>query len=91
MAVLFIGAKSWKDLLDRIERIERAVEGEQGEHLTDEWVDGETVCRYLKISPRTLQRLRSQHAITYSVLNRKLYYSLEEIKRVLHERSVQRK
>ncbi len=50
-------------------------------------MDGEQVCRYLGISGRTLQRLRSDHVITYSAINRKLYYSLTEIRRVLKERS----
>ena len=53
-------------------------------------MDGEQVCRYLGISGRTLQRLRSDHVITYSAINRKLYYSLTEIRRVLKERSVRR-
>ena len=30
-----------------------------------------------------IQRLRSDHVITYSAINRKLYYSLTEIRRVL--------
>ena len=54
-------------------------------------MDGEQVCRYLGISGRTLQRLRTDHVITYSAINRKLYYSLTEIRRVLKERSVRRK
>lgn len=54
-------------------------------------MDGEQVACYLGISGRTLQRLRSDHVITYSAINRKLYYSLTEIRRVLKERSVRRK
>lgn len=92
MRVLIIGSKAWKELIGRIEKIEQAVESEQAKNVSSiEWVDGETVCRYLSISPRTLQRLRSRHIINYSVLNRKIYYTIGEINRVLSERLVQRK
>ena len=91
---------SWAEWLrvGRIEKIEAAIASlpEKGrawnkEYINDEWMDGEQVCRYLGISGRTLQRLRSDHVITYSAINRKLYYSLTEIRRVLKERSVRRK
>ena len=93
-------AISWAEWLrvGRIEKIEAAIASlpEKGrawnkEYINDEWMDGEQVCRYLGISGRTLQRLRSDHVITYSAINRKLYYSLTEIRRVLKERSVRRK
>ena len=67
----------------------RGESSRKGADLLD--MDGEQVCRYLGISGRTLQRLRSDHVITYSAINRKLYYSLTEIRRVLKERSVRRK
>ena len=72
--------------------IERTLAGKKQQNAPsdDDWVDGKTICRYLGISPRTLQRLRSDRVISYSSLNHKLYYTLGDIKRVLHERSVKR-
>lgn len=93
-----IGSQAYNELVERIEKIEVSIASlpEKGrarnkEYINDEWMDSEQVCRYLGISGPTLQRLRSDHVITYSAINRKLYYSLTEIRRVLKERSVRRK
>ena len=98
MKIIVIGSRAYNELVGRIEKIAAAIASlpEKGrawnkEYINDEWMDGEQVCRYLGISGRTLQRLRSDHVITYSAINRKLYYSLTEIRRVLKERSVRRK
>lgn len=47
------------------------------------WLDGEDVCRMLRISPRTLQTLRDNRIIGYSRFNRKFYYKPEEVSRLL--------
>ena len=90
MKVIIIGSKAYKRLVARIDKIERYITAT--EQLTipgdDDWVDGEVVCKYLGISERTLQRLRSGHIISYSVLNRKAYYTLGEIKRILQNRTI---
>lgn len=93
MKVIIIGSKAYKELVGRIEKIERTLAGKklQNAPSDDDWVDGKTICRYLGISPRTLQRLRSERVISYSALNHKRYYTLGEIKRVLQERSVNRR
>lgn len=93
MKVIIIGSKAYKELVGRIEKIERTLAGKklQNAPSDDDWVDGKTICRYLGISPRTLQRLRSGRVISYSALNHKRYYTLGEIKRVLQERSVNRR
>lgn len=92
MKLFIIGSRAYDELVERIEKIEQAIIGVKPlpRPSDDEWVDGTTVCRYLRISPRTLQRLRSDRVITYSALNHKLYYTLGEIKRVLQERSKDR-
>ena len=55
------------------------------------WVDGYSVCQYLQISERTLQRLRSKGEIPYSVLGGKVYYTLGAIKRALESRTIKRR
>ncbi|GFI54734.1 hypothetical protein IMSAGC022_01358 [Alistipes sp.] len=92
MKFIIIGAKAYKELVGRIEKIEQTVAREKPQTATsdDDWVDGDTVCRYLGISARTLQRLRSDRTISYSALNQKFYYTLGEIKRVLRDRCVNR-
>ncbi len=47
------------------------------------WLDGEDVCRMLRISPRTLQTLRDNRMIACSQINRKFFYKPEEVERLL--------
>ncbi len=47
------------------------------------WLTGEEVCSQLKISPRTLQTLRNNRLIGYSQINRKFYYTPEEVRRLI--------
>lgn len=47
------------------------------------WLDGEDVCRQLRISPRTLQTLRDNRLIGFSQINRKFYYKPSEVERLL--------
>lgn len=47
------------------------------------WLDGEDVCRMLRISPRTLQTLRDNRLIACSQINRKFFYKPEEVERLL--------
>jgi hypothetical protein len=42
----------------------------------------------LKISERTLQRLRTKGHISYSMISGKTYYTIAEVKRMLNERLV---
>lgn len=47
------------------------------------WLDGQEVCRLLRISPRTLQSLWDNRTIGCTQINRKFYYKLEEIERLM--------
>ena len=49
-----------------------------------EWLDNQDVCQMLNISPRTLQTLRDNGMLAYSQINRKVYYKLEDVERILH-------
>ena len=48
-----------------------------------QWLDGQEVCLQLRISPRTLQTMRDNRLIGYTQINRKFYYSPEEVVRLL--------
>ncbi len=54
----------------------------------EEWVDSYEVCTFLRINERTLQRLRTNGVISYSMLSGKTYYTIAEVKRVLKERLI---
>ena len=52
------------------------------------WVDSYDVCTYLKISEKTLQRLRVSGTIAYSNIRGRYFYKVSEIRRMLEERLI---
>lgn len=91
MDVITIESQAYKDLVTKINAIAKFVIDHQEDDTTnpDEmWVDSYEVCTFLKISERTLQRLRSKGIISYSIISGKSYYTIAEIKRMLNERRI---
>lgn len=90
MGMITMDSEAYKEVVERLERIERYVieTSQSNEDLDEMWVDSYAVCRYLQISERTLQRLRSRGEIPYSNLGGKNYYTLGAIKRALGSRTI---
>lgn len=91
MDVITIESKAFKELEDKINAITNYILNKQEDENIDEdeiWVDSYEVCTFLKISERTLQRLRTNGTITYSIISGKTYYTISEIKRVLKKRLI---
>lgn len=90
MEVITIDSKAYKELIEKIDSIANYIKDSQNssEELDEIWVDSYEVCTFLRISERTLQRLRTNNLISYSILSGKTYYSIGEIKRILAERLV---
>lgn len=88
---IILDSESYKKLEEKIDLIANYIkEKQQSENLNldEEWVDSYEVCTFLRISERTLQRLRTNGVISYSILSGKTYYTIAEIKRVLKERLI---
>jgi len=90
MEIITIESKAYKSLVAKLNRIERLITEKKKERSEPDnlWLDGETVCAYLKVSKRTLQRYRSNGTIAYSIIGRKTYYSVSAIKRLLKEKNI---
>lgn len=91
MDVITIESQAYKDLVTKINAIAKFVVDHQDDDTVnpDEmWVDSYEVCTFLKISERTLQRLRSNRLISYSIISGKSYYTIAEIKRMLNEKRI---
>ncbi len=91
MEVVTIESQAYKDLVAKINAIAKFVathqEGDTGN--PDElWVDSYEVCTFLKISQRTLQRIRSKGEISYSRIRGRNFYKIGEIKRLLESRLI---
>ena len=91
MEVITIDAKAYKELMDKINTIAKFVLEIQKDYYGDPeeaWVDSYEVCTFLKISARTLQRLRTEKRISFSIISGKAYYTVAEIRRVLNEKLI---
>ena len=51
----------------------------------EDWVDEKTICDYLNISTRTLQRLRKKEILNFSMTTGKPKYTIGEVRRMLRE------
>ena len=91
MDVITLESQAYKELVTKINVIAKFVIDHQKDDTInpDEmWVDSYEVCTFLKISERTLQRLRSNRIISYSIISGKSYYTIAEIKRMLNEKRI---
>ncbi|MCQ4139552.1 helix-turn-helix domain-containing protein [Chryseobacterium sp. EO14] len=86
MEVITFESQAFKSLMSKMDTIFDYVISQQNtQDEEDSWVDSHEVCTYLKISDRTLQRLRSEKKISYSRIRGKNFYRISEVRRMLHE------
>ena len=88
MDVITIESTAFLKLEAKINLIAKFVNEQQPstmENPDETWVDNYDVCSFLKISERTLQRLRSKGSISYSVISGKSDYTITEVKRMLNQ------
>lgn len=93
MEIITFESKAYKELDNKITAIADYIFNHLDENKTDEdeiWVDSYEVCTFLKISGRTLQRLRAAGMISYSDIKGHYFYKIKEVKRMLEERLIKR-
>lgn len=85
MEVITIESKAFKQLMEKLEALSEYVylKERPTESKNERWVNSQDVCRFLKISERTLQRLRTNGKITYSCVGGKYYYQISHLKQLL--------
>lgn len=91
MEVITIESKAFKQLMEKLDVLSEYVysmERPEVENEDESWVDSREVCHFLKISERTLQRLRKNGKITFTCLGGKYYYRISQIKKRLKDRVI---
>ncbi|ULB35752.1 helix-turn-helix domain-containing protein [Proteiniphilum propionicum] len=92
MEVITFDSEAYKKLIDKIDRIAsfviKAEQSKTKDSANDIWMDSNEVAELLRISTRTLQRLRKENIINYSMLRGRCLYRLSEIERCLDERII---
>ena len=79
-----------KELIRKIEKIADYVFKKESKPNEEEeiWLDNQEVANLLRISTKTLQRLRKENLISYSMLRGRCRYKLSEIERGLNEKII---
>ena len=93
MEIITFESKAYKELDNKITAIADYIFNYTEAESTNEdeiWVDSYEVCTFLKISDRTLQRLRAAGTVTYSNIKGHYFYKIGEIKRLLEEHLIKR-
>lgn len=90
MKVISIESEAYKKLLQKIDRIHSFVQKQEKKNiilqqsdLSDVWLNDQDAAAILRVSKRTMQRLRSNGKITYSIRGGKVWYMLAEVKHLL--------
>jgi hypothetical protein len=93
MEVITIESQAFKELKAEISMIAKFItdlRSKAEEGTEDGWVDSYEVCTFLKISDKTLQRLRSSGEINFSRIRGKNFYRISEIQRLLQDNVIRR-
>jgi hypothetical protein len=92
MEVITIESQAFRELTGKIDKIFEYITNrtESQTIADDDLIDNYEVCTHLRISDRTLQRLRSKGIISYVIITGKVYYTMAEVKRMVKERLVKR-
>ena len=90
MDVITMEATAYKELIRKIEKIADYVFKKESKPNEEEeiWLDNQEVANLLRISTKTLQRLRKENLISYSMLRGRCRYKLSEIERGLNEKTI---
>jgi len=99
MEVITVEAQAFRELMAKVNVIakfvialqekEKARESAENEPM-ENWVDSYEVCTFLKISEKTLQRMRSSRVVKFSRIRGKNFYKISEIQRLLDENLIRR-
>ena len=91
MEVITIESKAFAALVEKIDRIvayvqasrqrelEQQGEEENNHRKADKWMQNAQVCEYLEISPRTLQRYRTNQILPFSICGKKIRYRRTDV------------
>ena len=95
MKVIVIESEAYKRLIQKIDWIHTYVKKQEKKNTIiqepdplEVWLNDEDAVAILRVSKRTMQRLRSNRKITYSIRGGKAWYTLAEVKRLLSGRVV---
>ena len=91
MNITCIDTRTFEQMLAKIEllsqRFNQFVSPPKSKEL-EKWLDSQDVCSMLRISPRTLQTLRTNGRLSYSQIGSKMYYNIDNVTKLIGDQQV---
>ena len=89
MEIVIIERKAFEAFMAEVSLLTEKVSllcSRNNERRLQKWMDGEEVCRLLRLSPRTLQGMRDRGIIACSQVGKKFYYRTEDVECLVSEK-----
>ena len=86
MEIVSIEKNTFEQMINRFEQFTRKVDAlcdQSEEKEMKEWLDSQDVCMILNIGKRKLQYLRNSRKIPFSMINGKVFYKPQDVKRLI--------
>ena len=89
MNITCIDTRTFEQMLAKVEllseRLNRLASPPNGKEL-EKWLNSQDVCSILRISPRSLQTLRTKGRLSYSQIGGKIYYNKDEVIKLIGDK-----
>lgn len=89
MEIVIIERKAFEAFIAEVSSLAEKVNrlcSRKNERRLRKWMDGEEVCRLLRLSPRTLQGMRDRGVVPCSQVGKKFYYRMEDVECLVSEK-----
>lgn len=86
MEIVIIERKAFEEFMAEVSSLTEKVGrlcSRKNERRLQKWMDGEEVCRLLRLSPRTLQGMRDKGIMPCSQIGKKFYYRTEDVENLV--------
>ena len=80
MEVITIESKAFQQLLEQLNQIKAGIDSRLKKTTPDDpWLDNNEVCKWLKVSKRTLQNYRDNGELSFSQVGAKILYRTSDV------------
>ena len=86
MEIISIEGRTYEALMERLEKFSQSVDAlceRNGGKEMGKWLNGQDVCMILNISKRTLQSLRDNGRLSYTQINRTMFYKPKDVEKLI--------
>ena len=88
MEYIAIEEEALDSLLEKINELTQDINHWNDNTFHDNWIENTELCKLLDLSSRSLQNYRQRGILGFSTIGRKIYYKIEDIKKLIEEKRV---